>query len=639
MADYGSAVPDFGTKSHTRRDVKLTILGTDDSLTLPVETTTKVIEVKALLAHRLGLDIEQMALVVKKASSCRTQLDMEEVGRSCIVRGIRSWVKEKNRYPYPMCIVGAGHYGLRQALSFLKEDIRDFTLYDRLEKVGGTAWVRNANPTSKLQTELGVYHLQYDFDYPGPKGLKTWPSRDELLEHFHGVAAEYGILPHVVLNTSVTEVTVVTDNETLPFYSPKRQHLEVATSLKPSLQDAAKPADEAEAAGREPAASEALFSCISYFPGGLVENQRVEYKGEDTFVGQIGYGMFNEFDYSVVKGKVPAIIGFGAFGVENVRTCLEHGAAKTLIVCRRKNLAMPRVISWFINQSLFPPPASMLLDAMQKMYDLIPDDAWGYYGVNASADRSMCSIRQKSRFGISDVYFLASYYKRVEVYVDTIKRIRPRELMLEGGDKVRADHLIKVLGFKGDFSVDKILGIREMVGNFVNGDWSRFVAAEFPGIDAGKFGGTSFSPKGQQDAEFMSWFINYPRDLEPIFAARVLPRKKADKSGATPTYVWDPRAGMSISMAISGGMIPGLAELGNRYGPFNRQRMLELHPAEQFVDKCAEEWTSYCKMFKDADDDRPFPPYPYTKEFVKELCERNDREGEEEMARQVARMT
>ena len=69
-----------------------------------------------------------------------------------------------------------------------------------------------ANTTSKLQTELGTYHLQYDEarlfcgatfwtknatweDNPVPKNMSTWPSTAELVKHFQEVAEEYGIMP------------------------------------------------------------------------------------------------------------------------------------------------------------------------------------------------------------------------------------------------------------------------------------------------------------------------------------------------------------------------------------------------------------------------------------------------------------
>ena len=51
----------------------------------------------------------------------------------------------------------------------LEDGMHDFVIYDKLGQVGGAAWVINANPTSKLQTELGVYHLQYDPDNLVPK--------------------------------------------------------------------------------------------------------------------------------------------------------------------------------------------------------------------------------------------------------------------------------------------------------------------------------------------------------------------------------------------------------------------------------------------------------------------------------------
>ena len=41
----------------------------------------------------------------------------------------------------------------------------------------------------------------------------------------------------------------------------------------------------------------------------------------------------------------------------------------------------------------------------------------------------------------------------------------------------------------------------EMVGFFPNGDWRTWVCCEFPGIDAGRFGGTSLSPAAISNAE------------------------------------------------------------------------------------------------------------------------------------------
>ena len=122
--------------------------------------------------------------------------------------------------------------------------------------------------------------------------------------------------------------------------------------------------------------------------------------------------MFDEFDYKTVANCSVAIFGMGAFGVENVRTCLEHAASKVTIICRRKNIAIPRVVDWFINQSLYPPTAAMVLDAMKPMYNFLDADVWTFYAVQASADRSVATIRQKSRFGIGDSWkFLREIFR------------------------------------------------------------------------------------------------------------------------------------------------------------------------------------------------------------------------------------
>eukprot|EP00420_Gonyaulax_spinifera_P022375 CAMPEP_0197901342 /NCGR_PEP_ID=MMETSP1439-20131203/50952_1 /TAXON_ID=66791 /ORGANISM="Gonyaulax spinifera, Strain CCMP409" /LENGTH=641 /DNA_ID=CAMNT_0043522307 /DNA_START=77 /DNA_END=1999 /DNA_ORIENTATION=+ len=602
----------------------MTIQGTEETLSIAVSINTKVGDIKNWLMADRGIEPDKLTFIIKHATTHKKMLDTDEIRSRVLVRGIKKWTREHMEYPHPHCIVGSGHCGLRSCLSYLKEDIKDFVCYDRLAKVGGVAWVVNANPTSKLQTELGVYHLQYDKDYPIPRAtMKTWPTREDLLTHFHDVCVEYGIMPHLQLSTDVTEIRVVINDKDLPYWNPKKQHFDLV-SQKTNTKS-----------GEE---TEVTFSTIAAYPGALTCPLRVEYKGEDIFDGPIGYGMSSEFDYTTVKGNNAAVMGFGAFAVENVRTCLECGAAKAYLIVRRKNIAMPRVCSWFINQSLFPPTGAQIMEMMTPMYDMIPDDPWTYYGVMSNKDRTTCTIRQKSRFGIGDLYFLACYMKVAEVIVDSIKRLKPHQILLEGGGKVDVDAIIKVFGYKPDNVVDKLYGIKEMVGFFANGDWRRWIVTEFPGVDAGKFGGTSLSPGAIQNSEYMSYFINFPKDLGPIFDSQMLPKHKPNKDTGYPAYVWEPRLGSSVSMVYSGGLIPALVKMANDYGPLNRAKQLEAHPLEQFVDECAAEWDNYAKEFKARGSPVDPPPYPLSHEFVRELVERNDREGEEDAAKQAARM-
>jgi len=327
----------------------------------------------------------------------------------------------------------------------------------------------------------------------------------------------------------------------------------------------------------------------------------------------------------------------GAFGVENVRTCIEHSCKKVYVVCRRKNLTMPRVVSWFANQSLYPPQAAQCLRCMQHMYDLIPnalgeygkEDCWTYYSVVANSDRTKANVRQTSRFGIGDVYYLASYYGLCEVIVDTVKRFQHHLVILENDARIESQHIIKALGFTPDELVDKVFHIKEMFGFHVNSDHKRFLAAEFSGVDAGRFGGTSFSPGALMNSETCTWFLNYPKDFGALLEARdMIPTRKPPKNeGEPPAYVYDARTGSSVFFAHAG-LCPGLAEHTEDYPVLNRDRMLGAHPVEQFIDECAAEWHGYCQKFRKLTGNMmEFPDYPYTYDMVRGWMKLNDTEG------------
>mmetsp|Transcript_253 Transcript_253/g.431 ORF Transcript_253/g.431 Transcript_253/m.431 type:complete len:616 (-) Transcript_253:76-1923(-) len=600
-----------GTKSHSKRDCTLMILNSpDDTITFVIEVTTKVSEVKELLKQKLGVE-SHFSFVTKQSSSYRTLNDQEEMRSKVTVKGLKSFVRERARYDYPLCVIGAGHMGLRQALDFQKRGY-DYVVYDRLNQIGGVAWVKNANPTSKLQTELGSYHLQFDLGVKVPK-MPTWPSRDDLLIHFKEVCDEYGMTPNIRLNTDVTGIEII-DDKKMDKYDPKAAFF----SLISEKTDGSSEDEEIN-----------LHSTIAIYPGGLTKNKRIEYKGEDVFDGQIGYGMFSEFDYTKVAGDVVTVIGMGAFGVENVRTCLEHDAEKCYILCRRKNITLPRVVDYWINGCLYPPPAAMMLDFCKKMYDMIPDDPWSYYAVMANKDQTTATIRQNSRFGIGDAYYLATYYGKCEVILDQVKRLKPDRILTEGGDAIECQHMIKVIGFVGDFTVEKVLGVKEMVGYHVNGDWRRWACSEAPGIDAGKFGGTSLSTGAISNSWTCTYFYNFPKDYHLIADSGMMPRKKPSEERAS--YVWDPRANGSIGMIYGSGLVPGIVEEQSRLQGVGREKMWQAHPWEDYIQECAADWLNYCELFKKNGDDRPFPEYPYTLEDLRWWTNLNDTQGKEEL--------
>merc|ERR1719401_1076744 len=134
-------------------------------------------------------------------------------------------------------------------------------------------------------------------------------------------------------------------------------------------------------------------SCLTIYPGALAAPHRKSFPGEDVFNGNIGYGFNDEFDYTTTLQQCGLIIGMGAFAAENVRTLMEHNAKMFYCVCRHHNLLLPRCLSWYVNQSRMPPPAAVVIQAMEPAYKLYGTDPWSYFSITSTADRKTASIK------------------------------------------------------------------------------------------------------------------------------------------------------------------------------------------------------------------------------------------------------
>jgi len=601
--------------SLTPVSTELWIYGTDETMVIPCITNTKVLEIKEMLGLRLGIDPHSLHFVAKQGCAFRRQLDHEEIRRKVCVTGIDSFTRKKEKYKDPMIVIGAGHVGLRHGLYFLKHNMHNFIIFDRRNKVGGTSWIAQANRTSKLQTELGTYHLQYDEDNPVPKNMPTWPSRDELLQHFDEVSREYGLMPYIRLNTTVKQVEC-------PPSGSLRIHIEKTNG---KYEGVLPPMPTGK--GIEELNGAAVFM----YPGNLSHPRKEPYAGEDTFQGDVVYAMFDNYDYAGVAGKPVVIIGHGAFAVENVRTCCEYGAKRIYMVCRRKNLACPRVASWLANQSEPPVSAALFLRAMEPMYRLTPWDPWSYYSVQCNEARTHVTIQQKARFGIGDVFFLAVYMQRCEVIVDSVKRMTEDTVHLQSGRRIEAAVMLKLLGFTGDFEVDRLLKVKEMAGFWANGDNRRYIASEGPGVSASNFGGTSLSPGAIMWVTQGSHMMDYPKDWETMVTSGMLPLHKAELEIDKPAYVLDARIQTSMGFVIPA-FCTLLGEEAAGFGQLKRRKQLECHPLKAFLQEASEEWDEYAKKWKAEDPTLLDPPeYPYKFNTVQAWVAEGDAQASKEI--------
>ncbi|CAE7367385.1 Cdc40, partial [Symbiodinium necroappetens] len=518
MVQFKILGPGIQPASQTPVQTELRINGSDEVLVVPIVTSTKVLELKQQLAMKLGVDPDSLQFATKAGCSWRMQMDHEEVRRQVNVKGIKSFKPERTKYEDPFLIIGAGHIGLRHGLFLLQNDHPNFIIVDRRDKVGGTSWISQANKTSKLQTELGTYHLQYDEQNPVPKDMATWPSRDELLDHFAKVSSEYGLMPYIQLETNVKAITV---NGNSCAHGPLEVSLEATQNYTGVLPP--------EPTGK--GVKQLRVSSVFMYPGNLSFPRQDTYLGEDLFGGMIEYAMFDTIDYDqAARGKDVMIAGHGAFGVENIRTCCEFSAKRIYMVCRRTNLACPRVSSWFCNQSHPAIPASLFLESMEPAYKLIGYDPWSYHSVTYNSARTSAQISQKARFGIGDVYFLALSMGKCEVIVDEVKRLSEGRVHLQSGRELSVQTILKVFGFVGDQEVDRLLKIKSMYGYWADADNRRFTASENPGVYASNFGGTSLSPGAIFFTLMASHVMWFPRDWQRLVDSAQLPTNKRDDS-------------------------------------------------------------------------------------------------------------
>mmetsp|Transcript_22784 Transcript_22784/g.52045 ORF Transcript_22784/g.52045 Transcript_22784/m.52045 type:complete len:719 (-) Transcript_22784:43-2199(-) len=602
------------------KECTLQLYGTDETYKLPVQTCTRVGDVREALGNVVLDDTSRVKFLVKQGCSTRILSDTDEVATKMTVKGLKSFKPVPKVWPHPIGIIGTGYHGLKTAMAYAKAGNFNFVSFDRNDRVGGYCWITGANKTSKLQTEFGSFHVWWGPDYletgkcgglPGGNEnsqWSMWPHKAEILKHFQLAAEEYGVLPYVRFSSNVSKLDIVgqADDES-------RYYNLTVESLKGG-------------------STEVLpVSVIYNYPGSLTKNRIIDYPGEDEFDGHVRYGMGDDTPYDKLTGCNIAILGNGAFAVENARTCIESGSHKAYIITRRKNLASPRCPCWFVHQGPAPTPGPLVMKYFEPMYELVGfGDPWSFWSVFASSDRSKCSIVQNSRFGIGDITFLMCAWGRLEYVVDTVKRMTRHTLHLTSGAKIENVQIVlKALGLLGDFEVDKLHSMKEMVGSFCSGDWRRVLMIDATGMNAANF--TTFST-GIGTHGFVTenkYFHDYPKEMYKLMSMGLmqqLPRHKAEEQYDKPAYVTEVKFAMTTGMMIHM-MYPRMAQLTMDTQMYKYRMYHGAHNVDRLLKTCTDEWFGYQKEWAAKGYDlKSSPiykeewgtevPYPYTRQMM-----------------------
>uniref|UniRef100_A0A7S2F002 Uncharacterized protein n=1 Tax=Alexandrium andersonii TaxID=327968 RepID=A0A7S2F002_9DINO len=336
--------------------------------------------------------------------------------------------------------------------------------------------------------------------------------------------------------------------------------------------------------------------------------------------------MNDDMPYDYLEGNIAAILGNGAFAVENIRTCVEYGVEKVWLVTRKKNLPSPRLPCWFVHQGIAPVPAKQLLDCFTPMYDQCGfEDPWSYHSVYASKNHEHCTINSHSRFGIGDVTFLAVAWGRCEYVVDILKRCTYHTLHLQSGKKLEnVKVIVKALGLIADWGADRFHKIKEMVGTWPGGDHRRILFADPVGMHAANF--SSFSTgigsyvSSLRDKHLMDFPQEYYK-LQGMGVLDMLPRHKAIPEEDRPAHQYDAKYATSASMVLDGSLPRVMQKMAGMDVYFHKV-MWVVNPFEKYYAECKASWDQYQMDWWKQGFKHDYVPYPYKRDYITAWFER-----------------
>ena len=356
--------------------------------------------------------------------------EISEAARKALIFD-KSLLVIENQKPIPadvdVLIVGAGITGM-YAAKRLKEKGLSFFIAEKDEIVGGI-WSKYANITSQVNTSEAAYRL---FDH------ETRTNRDhsytaQMLEDLHQLSIE--LQEAVFTGTAVERVTRKNDS-----YRSSLVRDGVMAEIT----------------------SKGVILAVNDRVG---EPREISWPGEDHFSGTITTGHSDEAAGVDWAGKRVAVVGMGAFAVENARTALEAGAEHVTVVCRRHGTVCPKIID-YLNFST-PYDEHFEHDKKSNMRNMM---LWKkLYGLSGATEPEcwMGKIKHTGHtISVSDLWFVAHYLEKLETVTGSVSELYDNGLIVDGKEKIQADIIVKCVGFhRNASSVKSLCDYTEMYNN------------------------------------------------------------------------------------------------------------------------------------------------------------------------------
>jgi cation diffusion facilitator CzcD-associated flavoprotein CzcO len=105
-------------------------------------------------------------------------------------------------------IVGAGFGGVGMAIRLRQDGFEDFTVFERGDSVGGV-WRANSYPGAACDVPSHLYSFSFA---PGHEWTRRYAPREDIMRYLEHRADEFGIRPHLRLETEVTAASFDEDD-------------------------------------------------------------------------------------------------------------------------------------------------------------------------------------------------------------------------------------------------------------------------------------------------------------------------------------------------------------------------------------------------------------------------------------------
>jgi cation diffusion facilitator CzcD-associated flavoprotein CzcO len=111
-------------------------------------------------------------------------------------------------HDHDVAIIGSGFSGLGMAIRLKQSGFSDFVVLERADEIGGT-WQANTYPGCACDVPSHLYSFSFA---PNPEWTQTYSPQPEIWDYLRRVADDFGVRPHVRLNTAVESATWVDDH-------------------------------------------------------------------------------------------------------------------------------------------------------------------------------------------------------------------------------------------------------------------------------------------------------------------------------------------------------------------------------------------------------------------------------------------